>query len=138
MMKSEVRTITRSGITFLGLLFRNEMLMDYREKVFIRYSLFDLTKIIVYSLKGEFLCTAYQVEKVHPMAEHLGTVTDMELLEFSFLSALSWLYLRSRHYGHSLIRAGFALANPALRKIRNSVSRLKSRKKNTIRLKRNF
>ena len=47
MMKSEVRTIIRSGITFLGLLYRNEMLMDYREKVFIRYSLFDLTKIFV-------------------------------------------------------------------------------------------
>ena len=78
MMKSEVRTIIRSGITFLGLLFRNDMLMDYRDRVFIRYSLFDLTKIFVYSLKGEFLCTAYQAAKVHPMAAHLGTVTDMD------------------------------------------------------------
>ena len=34
--------------------------------------------MLVYSLKGEFLCTAYQVQKVHPMAAHLGTVTDME------------------------------------------------------------
>ena len=32
----------------------------------------------MYSVKGEFLCTARQVEKVHPMAYHLGTVKDME------------------------------------------------------------
>ena len=32
----------------------------------------------VYSVKGEFLCIAKQVGKVHPMANHLGTVKDME------------------------------------------------------------
>ena len=32
----------------------------------------------MYSVKGEFLCIAKQVEKVHPMANHLGTVKDME------------------------------------------------------------
>lgn len=78
MMKTEVRTINRGEITFLGLHFRNDFLIDLREKVFIRYSLFDLTKVHVYSVKGEFLCTARQVEKVHPMANHLGTVKDME------------------------------------------------------------
>ncbi len=78
MMKTEVRTINRGEITFLGLHFRNDFLIDLREKVFIRYSLFDLTKVHVYSVKGEFLCIAKQVEKVHPMANHLGTVKDME------------------------------------------------------------
>ncbi len=78
MMKTEVRTINRGEITFLGLHFRNDFLIDLREKVFIRYSLFDLTKVYVYSVKGEFLCTARQVEKVHPMANHLGTVKDIE------------------------------------------------------------
>jgi len=78
MMKTEVRTINRGEITFLGLHFRNDFLIDLREKVFIRYSLFDLTKVYVYSVKGEFLCIARQVEKVHPMANHLGTVKDME------------------------------------------------------------
>ena len=29
-------------------------------------------------MKGEFLCIARQVEKVHPMANYLGTVKDME------------------------------------------------------------
>jgi putative transposase len=52
--------------------------MNLRESVFIRYSLSDLTKIYVYSKKGEFLCIAKQVEKVHPMANILGTVKDME------------------------------------------------------------
>lgn len=78
MMKTETRTINRHGITFLGLHYRSEVLLDLRETVFIRYSLFDLSKIHVYSMKGEFLCVARQVEKVHPMANHLGTVKDME------------------------------------------------------------
>ena len=78
MMKTEVRTINRGEITFLGLHYRNDFLIDLREKVFIRYSLFDLTKVYVYSVKGEFLCIAKQVKKVHPMANHLGTVKDME------------------------------------------------------------
>lgn len=78
MMKTETRTINRHGITFLGLHYRSEVLLDLRETVFIRYSLFDLSKIYVYSIKGEFLCMARQVEKVHPMVNHLGTVKDIE------------------------------------------------------------
>lgn len=78
MMKTEIRTITKHGIMFLGLQYRSNILLDIRESVFIRYSLFDLSKIHVYSNKGEFLCIARQVEKVHPMANHLGTVADME------------------------------------------------------------
>lgn len=78
MMKTETRTINRHGITFLGLHYRSEVLLDLRESVFIRYSLFDLSKIYVYSIKGEFLCVARQEEKIHPMANHLGTVKDME------------------------------------------------------------
>lgn len=78
MMKTETRTINRHGITFLGMHFRSEVLLDLRESVFIRYSLSDLSKIYVYSMKGEFLCVARQEEKIHPMANHLGTVKDME------------------------------------------------------------
>ena len=78
MMKTETRTINRHGITFLGMHYRSEVLLDLRESVFIRYSLFDLSKIYVYSMKGEFLCVARQEEKIHPMANHLGTVKDME------------------------------------------------------------
>ena len=78
MMKTEVRTINKHGITFLGLHYRSDSILGLRDSVYIRYSLFDLTKIHVYSTKGEFLCVARQVEKVHPMANHLGTVKDME------------------------------------------------------------
>ena len=78
MMKTEVRTINKHGITFLGLHYRSDSILGLRDSVYIRYSLFDLTKIHVYSIKGEFLCIARQVEKVHPMANHLGTVKDME------------------------------------------------------------
>ena len=78
MMKTEARTINKHGITFLGMHYRSDYLLDLREKVFIKYSLFDLSNVLVYSMKGEFLCIARQVEKVHPMANHLGTVKDME------------------------------------------------------------
>ena len=78
MMKTECRTINKHGITFLNIHYRSECILGLRDKVNIRYSLFDLSKIHVYSTKGEFLCVAYRVQKVHPMARVLGTVKDME------------------------------------------------------------
>ena len=78
MMKTECRTINKHGITFLNMHYRSEAIIGIRDKVNIRYSLFDLSKIHVYSTKGEFLCVAHRVQKVHPMARVLGTVKDME------------------------------------------------------------
>ena len=78
MMKTECRTINKHGITFLNIHYRSEAILGLREQVFIRYSLFDLSKIFVYSAKGEFICVAKRVQKVHPMANVLGTVKDME------------------------------------------------------------
>ena len=78
MMKTECRTITKHGITFLNMHYRSDAILGLREQVFIRYSLFDLSKIFVYSSKGEFLCIAKRVQKVHPMANILGTVKDIE------------------------------------------------------------
>lgn len=78
MMKTECRTINKHGITFLNIHYRSEAIIGIRDKVNIRYSLFDLSKIHVYSTKGEFLCVAHRVQKVHPMARVLGTVKDME------------------------------------------------------------
>lgn len=46
--------------------------------IFGVYSLFDLSKIFVYSAKVELLCVAKCVLKVHPMANVLGMVKDME------------------------------------------------------------
>ena len=78
MMKTEGRTINKHGITFLNMHYRSEAILGLRDKIYIRYSLFDLSKVYVYSAKGEFLCVAHRVQKVHPMARILGTVKDME------------------------------------------------------------
>lgn len=78
MMKTEARTINKHGITFLNMHYRSDCLLGLRDKVYVRYSLFDLSKLYVYSVKGEFLCVARRVQKVHPMANVLGTVKDME------------------------------------------------------------
>ena len=78
MMKTEARTINKHGITFLGMHYRSDVILGLRDKVYVRYSLFDLSKVNVYSIKGEFLCVAHRVQKVHPMANVLGTVKDME------------------------------------------------------------
>lgn len=67
MMKTEGRTINKHGITFLNMHYRSEAILGIRDKVNIRYSLFDLSKVNVYSKKGEFLCVAHRVQKVHPM-----------------------------------------------------------------------
>lgn len=78
MMKTEGRTINKHGITFLNMHYRSEAILGLRDKIYIRYSLFDLSKVYVYSAKGEFLCIAHRVQKIHPMARILGTVKDME------------------------------------------------------------
>ena len=84
MMKTEGRTINKHGITFLNMHYRSEAILGIRDKVNIRYSLFDLSKIFVYSTKGEFLCVANRVRKVHPMARVLGTVKDMEEYKYQY------------------------------------------------------
>ena len=84
MMKTEGRTINKHGITFLNMHYRNEAILGIRDKVNIRYSLFDLSKVNVYSKKGEFLCVAHRVQKVHPMARVLGTVKDMEEYKYQY------------------------------------------------------
>jgi len=78
MMKTETRTINKHGITFLGMHYRSDLILGLREMVNIRYSLFALSKLHVYSTKGEFICIVKREAKVHPMAYHLGTVKDME------------------------------------------------------------
>ena len=78
MMAQDVKTIHRNGIRFLNTDYYHDALYGLRDRVMIRYSLFDLSKIKVYSTKGEFICTAKRVTTTHPMANHMGTVKDME------------------------------------------------------------
>ncbi|MEI7475302.1 MAG: transposase family protein [bacterium] len=78
MLAYEVKTIHRNGIRFLNFDYYHDNLYGLRDRVMIKYSLFDLTKIKVYSTKGEYICTAKRITGTHPMAYHLGEIKDME------------------------------------------------------------
>lgn len=78
MLATEVKTIQRNGIRFLNCDYFDEKLYGFKGKVLIKYNLFDLTNIKVYTPKGEYLCTAERVTETHPMAKLLGDVKDFE------------------------------------------------------------
>ena len=78
MLATEVKTIQRNGIRFLNYDYFDERLYGLKSKVLIKYNLFDLTSIKVYTTKGEYLCSAQRVTETHPMAKLLGIVTDFE------------------------------------------------------------
>ncbi len=78
MLMTEVKTIQRNGVRFLGCDYFDERLYGFKSKVLIKYNLFDLTKIKVFTTKGEYLCTAERVTETHPMAKILGDVKDFE------------------------------------------------------------
>jgi len=78
MLATEVKTIQRNGIRFLGCDYFDEKLYGVKSKVLIKYSMFDLRSIKVFTIKGEFLCNAERVTETHPMAKILGTVEDLE------------------------------------------------------------
>ena len=78
MLATEVKTIQRNGIRFLSCDYFDERLYGFRSKVLIKYNLFDLTNIKVFTPKGEYLCTAERVTETHPMAKLLGDVKDYE------------------------------------------------------------
>ena len=78
MLATEVKTIQRNGIRFLNCDYFDERLYGFKSKVLIKYNLFNLTSIKVYTPKGEYLCTAERVTETHPMAKLLGDVKDYE------------------------------------------------------------
>lgn len=78
MLATEVKTIQRNGIRFLSCDYFDERLYGLRGKVLVKYNLFDLTSVKVFTPKGEYLCTAERVTETHPMAKILGTVEDLE------------------------------------------------------------
>ncbi|MFB3887618.1 MAG: Mu transposase C-terminal domain-containing protein [Thermodesulfobacteriota bacterium] len=77
MMPMDIKTIYRNGIRLFGYWWYNEELYGLRDRVTIRYSLFDLTQIYCF-YKKEFLCVLTPREKAHPMASEGGTPKDME------------------------------------------------------------
>ena len=78
MLATEVKTIQRNGIRFLNCDYFDERLYGFKSKVLIKYNLFDLKSIKVFTTKGEYLCTAQRVSETQPMAKLLGSVTDFE------------------------------------------------------------
>ena len=78
MLATEVKTVQRNGIRFLSCDYFDERLYGFKSKVLIKYNLFDLTEIKVFTPKGEYLCTAERVTEIHPMAKLLGDVKDYE------------------------------------------------------------
>ncbi len=78
MLATEVKTIQRNGVRFLNCDYFDERLYGLRGKVLVKYNLFDLTNVKVFTPKGEYLCTAERVTETHSMAKILGTVEDLE------------------------------------------------------------
>ena len=78
MLATEVKTIQRNGVRFLNCDYFDERLYGLRGKVLVKYNLFDLTNVKVFTQKGEYLCTAERVTETHPMAKILGMVEDLE------------------------------------------------------------
>lgn len=81
MMSKEIKTINRNGIRFLNADYYNDCLYGLKERVQIKYSLLDLTKIKVCTLNNEFICYADRVMPIHPMATYLGDIKDKEELK---------------------------------------------------------
>jgi len=79
MMEAKVTKIGRHGIRLMGLEFWHDSFVYYRETVRVKYSLFDLSYVKVYTEKGEFIGIAEKVPKVHPVAHELGDVKDVEV-----------------------------------------------------------
>jgi putative transposase len=81
MLADSTRTIGRNGIAFNGRHYWNEALCDRRHAVTIRYDLQDDSAIYVFDERGEYVCCARPLEKLHPAAHHLGTEDDRQTLD---------------------------------------------------------
>lgn len=78
MLAQEIKTIASQGIRFLKADYYNDALYGLRQKVIIKYSLFDLSYINVYTTSGKFLCRADRITLTHPLAHYTGEVKDIE------------------------------------------------------------
>lgn len=78
MMATQIKNIGRNGIRFLKSDYYDESLYGLRMQVVIKYSLFDLSQIKVYTTQGKFLCVAKRLESIHPLANYLGEAKDIE------------------------------------------------------------
>lgn len=78
MLATVVKTIASQGIRFLKSDYYNDALYTLRQKVIIKYSLFDLSYINVYTMSGKFLCKADKITLTLPLAHYTGEIKDIE------------------------------------------------------------
>src|SRR5574344_878511 len=78
MMAQEIKSIGRNGIRFLKADYFDEALYGIKGQTIIKYSLFDLSTIKVFTLKGEYICKAKRVTETHPLANQMGDIKDIE------------------------------------------------------------
>ncbi len=81
MMKEEIRAVKRNTIKLFGYEYTSNDLYGIKDKVCIKYSLFDISKIKIYSLKGEYIGEAHTVIQYNPMAKYFGSATDIYTLK---------------------------------------------------------
>jgi len=111
MLAMKISKIGRNGIRFLNSDYYNENLYGLHENVVIKFSLFDLSYIRVYSIGGEYLCNANRVMPVHPMANYFGEPKDMEELKQA-LSLQKRLRKETTQSVKELMKMGSPLAIP--------------------------
>lgn len=52
--------------------------IDSGDEITVKYDLFDRDSILVYDNKGNFVCEAKEVNKIHPAADLLGKPEQQE------------------------------------------------------------
>jgi putative transposase len=81
MMTVKASRIGPNGIRFLGADYYHEVFHGLREQCTIRYSLFDLSFVLVYDASGSYLCRAERPALAHPIASITGNAADMETIK---------------------------------------------------------
>jgi len=76
MMKSEKRTVKRNIIRIFGLEYSSAALYGFNTEVIIKYSLFDITKIKAYTMRGAFIGEIPLITQVKAIAKD-GSALDM-------------------------------------------------------------
>ncbi|MBQ9149476.1 transposase, partial [bacterium] len=76
MMSSCIRTAKRNTIRLFGLEYESTALYGLEDKVVVKYSLFDISKIKIYSLKNEYIGEAKTVVPMKAFVKD-GTASDL-------------------------------------------------------------
>ncbi len=77
MMSSVLRTVRKNTIQLFNQEYISENLYGRTGKFVVKYSLFDISKIKIYSQKGEYIGTASTVVPVKALAREFGDACDL-------------------------------------------------------------